>query len=290
MAAEAVGLAASVITITDVAYKSSKRLYELIDGFRTASKTLSDLHTDLSSLKQLLKSLKDALGNTDDESLSDEMRKCLQNLKPSMEACHKVCDDFSAKVTQITSHSTEDHVSWRDKIRLQFEEKGIQAFQFRLTAHKATIDIVLGLVTLTSSDQNRQAQKNLETNIITAVSGISGRIEGLEISLRSLSAVHVAEHNRVVMEALHEHTVALEQCLRVCTSAVEAAPASTSDTVRRMEGYDSAKQLVAGDIGNAVMRSRPITVGTAFAHNQAQQALFQNVGADSIDGVMKFFQ
>ncbi|KAF5720101.1 hypothetical protein FMUND_4385 [Fusarium mundagurra] len=194
--------------------------------------------------------------------------------------------EFSAKVTQITSHSTEDRVSWRDKIRLQFEEKGIQAFQFRLAAHKMTIDDVLGLVTLTSTNQNRQAQKNLETNIITEVCVISGRIEGLEISLRSLSA----EHNGVVMEALQEHTVALQQCLRVCMSAVEAAPASTSDTVHRMEGYDSAKQLVAGDIGNAAVRSRPITVGTASAHNQAQQALFQNVGADSIDGVMKFFQ
>lgn len=148
MAAEAVGLAASVITIADVAYKSSKRLYELIDGFRTASKTLSDLHTDLSSLEQLLQSLKDALGKADDESLSDEMRKCLQNLKPCMVACYEVCDGFSAKVMQITSHSTEDHVSWRDKIRLQFEEKGIQAFQFRLAAHKTTINIVLGLVNL----------------------------------------------------------------------------------------------------------------------------------------------
>lgn len=286
MASEAVSLAASVIAIVDVAYKSSKRLYELIDGFRTASKTLSDLHTDLTSLEQLLQALKDALGNTDDVSLPDEMRKCLQNLKPSMEACHKVCDDFSAKVSQITSHSTKDHISWKDKIRLQFEEKGIQAFQFRLATHKTTIDIVLGLITLTSSDKNRQAQKKLETNIITAVSGISGRIEGLEISLRSLSA----EHNRVVMETLQEHTVALQQCLRVCMSAVEAAPASTSDTVHRMEGYDSAKQLVAGDIGNAVARSRPITVGTATAYNQAQQALFQNVGADSIDGMMKFFQ
>ncbi|KAG4271268.1 hypothetical protein FPRO04_11191 [Fusarium proliferatum] len=268
MAAEVVGLAASVITIADVAYKSSKRLYELIDGFQTASKTLSDLHTDLSSLEQLLQSLKNVLGNTDDESLSDEMRKCLQHLKPSMVACYEVCDDFSAKVMQITSHSTENHVSWRDKLQLQFEEKGIQAFQFRLTAHKTTINIVLGLVNIASSDQNRQAHKNLETNIITAL----------------------AEHNRVVTEALQEHAIALQQCLRVCHSAVDAAPASTSDTVHRMEGYDSAKQLVAGDIGDAVLRSRPVTVGIASAHQQAQQALFQNVGADSIDGVMKFFQ
>ncbi|KAF5541676.1 hypothetical protein FPHYL_11763 [Fusarium phyllophilum] len=190
MAAEAAGLAASVITIADAAYKSSKRLNELIDGFRAASRTLSDLHTDLSSFEQLLQSPEDALGNTDDESLSDEMRKCLHNLKPCMVAYYEIA----------------------------------------------------------------------------------------------------REHNRVVMEALQEHAVALQQCLRVCYSAADAAPASTSNTVHRMEGYDLAKQFVADDIGNAVVRSLPITVGVASARQQAQQALLQNVGADSIDGVMKFFQ
>lgn len=73
MAAEAMGLATRVIAIADVSYKGSKRRYELIDGFRAASETLSDLHT------QLPQSLKDTLGSTNDESLSDEMEKRLQD-------------------------------------------------------------------------------------------------------------------------------------------------------------------------------------------------------------------
>ena len=148
MAAEALGLTASIIAIADVAYQSSKRLYELINNFRTASQTLSDLHADLSAVQQLLRSLKDALENTNDTSLSDGLRVCLQDFEPSMEAFSKVCDEFREKVAQITSHSTKDHVSWRDKVRLEFEEKGIMAFKYRLGSHKLTINIALGLVNL----------------------------------------------------------------------------------------------------------------------------------------------
>lgn len=68
MATEAMGLATRVIAIANVSYKGSKRRYKLIDGFRAASETLVELHT------QLLQSLKDTLGNTNDESLSDEIK------------------------------------------------------------------------------------------------------------------------------------------------------------------------------------------------------------------------
>jgi hypothetical protein len=146
--AEAVGLVGSVIGIVTLAYTSSKNLFELTQGFRDASQTLSDLLADLEAVQQLLHSLTAALKRTNDATLSDELKRCLQDFKPSMEAWSKTCDGFKEKVKQITARSTKDHASWRDKVRLQFEEKGIMAFKFRLASHKSTMNIVLGLINL----------------------------------------------------------------------------------------------------------------------------------------------
>ncbi|KAF2177363.1 hypothetical protein K469DRAFT_755158 [Zopfia rhizophila CBS 207.26] len=285
MAAEAVGLAASVITIADVAYQSSKRLYELINGFRTASQTLSDLYTDLSAVQWLLKSLKAALGNTEDKSLSDGLKKCLQDFKPSMEAFSKTCDEFREKVAQITSHSTKDHVSWRDKVRLEFEEKGIMAFKYRLGSHKLTINIALGLVNLISSDQNRQILEDLQNNIITAISRISGQMEGLEISLLSLSNTAIATHYGVAIDALRGQEVALRQCLKMCTSAVDAVPAGTSSAIKNMETFDQAKQFVVLTNGKTGL------VDKMSAHGESNQMFLDKVkeGGEG-ELVEKFFR
>ncbi|KAH8595153.1 hypothetical protein B0O99DRAFT_464348, partial [Bisporella sp. PMI_857] len=141
--ADPVGLAASVITIAALAYDSSKKLFELINAFQDISPALSDLCVDLETVQRLLQSLEDALKGTNDAILSDGLKKCLEDLKPSMEACSKACGEFVAKLEEKTSHSTKDRVSRRDKVRLLFEEKSIAAFKCRLGSHKLTINIAL---------------------------------------------------------------------------------------------------------------------------------------------------
>jgi hypothetical protein len=146
--AEPVGLAASVITVAVLAHDSSKKLFELINDFRDASQTLSDLRVDLEAVQQLLQSLMNALKDTDNVILSDGLKTFLLDLKPSMEACSKACDEFAAKLEKITSHSTKNLVSPWDKVRLLFEEKRIAAFRYRRGSHKLTISIALGLATM----------------------------------------------------------------------------------------------------------------------------------------------
>lgn len=148
MAVEAVGLVASILTIADATYMSLKHLYELVDKFRTASETLEDLHTELWAVQQFLQSLGDALRNTNDRTLSNKLKMCLQDLKPTMEACTRVCNEFSKNLAQITLNSRKDDIRWRDKIRFALKEKGIVAFKYRLSSHKLTISIALQLVTL----------------------------------------------------------------------------------------------------------------------------------------------
>jgi hypothetical protein len=141
-------LAVSVLTIADVAYHSSKKLFEVVGKYKKASKTLVELHVDLDTVQTVLQDLTKTLGDTNDASLSDGVKNCFRFLKPSMEACSKACDEFAAKLEEITSNSTETHLSPWDKVRLQREEPAFAAFKYRLGSHKSTITIVLGLVTM----------------------------------------------------------------------------------------------------------------------------------------------
>jgi hypothetical protein len=148
MAAEALGLTASVISIATLAYDSSKRLYDIITGIQQAPKTLSDLRADLTAVQQLLQSLTSTLEGTNDTALSDGLRTFLQDLNPSIEACKTACDEFAARLTKITSHSREGNLSLIDKVQLQLKEKDITIFKYRLGSHKSTINVALVLANL----------------------------------------------------------------------------------------------------------------------------------------------
>jgi hypothetical protein len=146
--AEAIGLAASVIGVATLAYSSSKALYELLNGIHEAPKTLEFLKTDLGALQKLLSSLEVELKQKPDESLSDGLKKCLEEIEPSLKGCSRACDEFKVKLSKITSNSTEQHFSWRDKGKLLFQEEEITTFRYRLASYKATLNIALSFASL----------------------------------------------------------------------------------------------------------------------------------------------
>jgi predicted nucleic acid-binding Zn-ribbon protein len=144
--AEAVGFVASVITIAGLAFHGSKQLYEVLDKYQNAPKTLSNLRTELDIVQQLLQSIEKSLANTRDEDLPEALQRCLQDFKPSLEGLKRSCDEFSEKLEKLTNRSTDSNMSKRDLFKLQFEEKSIEAFRYRLNSHKLSINIALGLI------------------------------------------------------------------------------------------------------------------------------------------------
>ena len=144
--AEAVGVVGSVIAIAGLAYHGSKKLYEAVDKYQNAPKTLSNLRTELDVVQQLLQSVEKNLANTKDEDLPEALRRCLQDFKPSLEGLKLGCDEFLEKLDKLMNHSTESNMSKRDRVKLQFEEKSIEAFRYRLSSHKLSITIALGLI------------------------------------------------------------------------------------------------------------------------------------------------
>jgi hypothetical protein len=141
-------LVATVITIAGLALQSSRELYELIKTYQDAHKTRDDILAEISAVQNLLTTLETALQDTKDAGLSEKLKCCLQDFETTMGAFCALCDDFKARIRQITQHSNDDKIDWRDKLRLHFEEKNILAFKYRLASYKLTINIALGLVTL----------------------------------------------------------------------------------------------------------------------------------------------
>jgi hypothetical protein len=146
--ADPVGLTASIIAIAGLAYQSCKALYELLDGIRNAPKTLQALNEDLSTVHNLLKSIKTAMEDSSDDSFSDGVKNCLEEAKPALTGCGKACDEFAEKMRKLMSHSHENHTSARDRIKLQFQEKDISAFKYQIGSYKATLNIALSLASL----------------------------------------------------------------------------------------------------------------------------------------------
>jgi hypothetical protein len=144
--AEAVGVVASVITIAGLAYHGSRKLYEALDRYQNASKTLISLCTELDIVQQLLQFIEKNLANTRDTDLPEALQRCLQDFKPSLEGLKLGCDEFSEKLKKLRNHSMDSDMSKRDRFKLQFEEKSIEAFRYRLSSHKLSINIVLGLI------------------------------------------------------------------------------------------------------------------------------------------------
>jgi ABC-type transport system involved in cytochrome bd biosynthesis fused ATPase/permease subunit len=147
--ADPLSITASVIAVTTLAYTSSKMLYQTISGIQDAPEALAHLKTDVETLCDTIHSLQQGFEGKDaDAALSESQKSNLREIKPTLEACHNACNAFKAKVDKLTHRSTEGHVSWRDRLKIQFQEKEVTAFQARLGSYKSTLAIAVEFATL----------------------------------------------------------------------------------------------------------------------------------------------
>ena len=143
-----VSVTASVIAVAGFAYSSAKTLKEAIVSFLNAPKVLRDIGEDLGILQNLLQALQQPLKRVSNADLSNDQKACFESLKPALEACKGMCDNFALKLSKMTSHSQADKVDWRDRARLHFNEKDIAMLKSDLEKHKQTVDVAIGIATL----------------------------------------------------------------------------------------------------------------------------------------------
>lgn len=127
--AEPLSIIASVISVAELAYSSGKLLYQTISGIRDAPEILAHLKTDVEILYDTIHSLQLRFQVRDAEiDLSEAQKSNLREIKPALDACRIACDTFQAKIQRLSHHSTDGHVSFRDRLKIHFQEKEIMAF------------------------------------------------------------------------------------------------------------------------------------------------------------------
>lgn len=101
------------------------------------------------------------------------------------------------------------------------------------------------------------------------MSGISGQIQGLEISMHAV-AESAPDKSEAILKALEEHNMALGQCLKACTSALAETSKETGTTVKYAEALDEARQLMA-NIGTVDQSGGTVRIDKMIAKNHAWQ-------------------
>lgn len=110
---------------------------------------------------------------------------------------------------------------------------------------------------------------DLQKNITTAMNKISGQLEGLQITVQSFESIESTVPQ--ALESLRGQEIALGQCLKVCTSAVEAAPPRMKAAIETMESFEEAKQLVVLSKGGHGL------VGAMVARGSSRQMFMDTV-------------
>lgn len=142
--ADPLSITASVIAVARLAYLSTQTLHQTISAIHDAPEVFAHLETDIETLSETIRSLQQELEKKDaDVGLSDAQKSNLREIKPALKACHVACNAFKGKVDRVMRHSKDGHTSLWDRLKLQFQEQEIGAFQARLASYKSTLAIAL---------------------------------------------------------------------------------------------------------------------------------------------------
>ncbi|KAF4459313.1 glycosyl family 43 [Fusarium albosuccineum] len=281
---------ASVIAVANLALKSCQALQNTISSFKNAPKTVKDLQSDLSNLQKQLDSLHTWLNSTrrpdGDQNLIDNQQELVKQLKPALQGCQEYCDDFTQRLSRLTSKSDTDRVDWKDKARLHFHEDDISLLKSRLGDYKQTLGIALSITTLKQANQNQDGLHGLETQIATTMDDFSGQIKGIKTAVQTLSLRSLKISPSDVQKAvkvLNNHDRMLKQCLNVCTSALATTTARSGTTVKYARTFAKAKQVV-GNVGNVGAGGPATDVEYGEARGDSQQV----IGNIEADAALKF--
>ena len=189
--AAALGVTASVIAVTTLAWDSSKRLYELVDGLNNAPEAISHTKANLSTTQNALQTLEHNL-TTEKSGAFDAL---LQRLRVAavLESSHKECDRFSRKIETYTKHSKDATFSKRDRFIVNFHESEIKQFNGRLQDHRQVIMLVTTSMNLYVSSQNILPLRLTRSRILSKASSadvqqLSERFIRQETELNALNA------------------------------------------------------------------------------------------------------
>ena len=136
------------ITASVIAIAGMQTLNEIVTSFSNAPKVLEDIGKDFQILQNLVQALQQPLSGVPNANLSKDEKACYERLRPALRALKGMCDEFSAKLSRMTSHSQGYKVNWWYRARLHFNERDVALLKSDFDKHKQSIDVAIGVATL----------------------------------------------------------------------------------------------------------------------------------------------
>ncbi|KAF4464470.1 hypothetical protein FALBO_8698 [Fusarium albosuccineum] len=202
-----------------------------------------------------------------------------------MESCLKSNNELRDKLEKIFPSSKDGKTTMIQGLKLQYHEKDILVFKSRLTSHKSTISVALGLATFILSNENQEAVQDLTEVVMAATSRINGQIEGLEMAM--LSVQDFGKHDNEAARVLQRHADVLQQCLAVCTAAMDMVRGKSDHIIRKVELFDDSLHMAVSAMGDISVTGQPLTVDGMRLHQRAKQMTVGTVGTSNPDGVIR---
>ncbi|RFU25376.1 hypothetical protein B7463_g10962, partial [Scytalidium lignicola] len=280
---------ANVVAVAGIAYSSSQALYELISTIQDAPQVFQDLNRYIAALGQILNALETNLGGRG-ARLSESQIVCLQQAKPALKGCDLACKDFKTKIDRLTVHSQNGRRSFRDGLKLHFQNKSIADFRTRLVGWKESLTLALDVVLLRSMSINTEASKALESRIIAAEVQITTDLKTVNTRLEKLLASEPeSEEDMQLMTQKRrdeeQQKTALMQCLSLCQAAADGASKITGHSFRNNSVLGEARATY-GDVGHVPAGSASHSYDNNSASNKAR-AVMGNMDSASFLEFMK---
>ena len=147
MAAEAVGLAASLNTLVATAYSSCQKLHSTFQGARNAPKHIKALSSDLEDFYLVLGTLQALL---DDEEFSPGVirQATSLNLCKMLENCISVFKSIRVIASEYQIHHKRSEPGTWQRLKWTFKESEIDDFRKDLMGCKATFNMSISVANL----------------------------------------------------------------------------------------------------------------------------------------------
>lgn len=157
--AEAIGAAASVITLVTTVYQSCKTLHDTLGAIRNAPRHIYYILSDLEDFYRVLGTIQAIL---DDE---DSAQGILQppsshNLTKVLKNSLVVFSDISALLKSYSKQGNAVNASTWQRMEWTFKEKDVEDLRKTLLAHKMTLNMAISVANLSVGVSHTSASHN----------------------------------------------------------------------------------------------------------------------------------
>lgn len=155
--ADPLGIIASVVAIATAAIRSSKALFELVDGIKRGPEEIKSISRDAHSFHSIVFSLNATLEDpsfTDVISGDDSMLEKVGNLARPLSDCEAVLSELMVKMQKQLKHGSDnsgDRMSFTNVKWCLFIKSEVRVLQLRLEAAKSTLNSALNGISMSGA-------------------------------------------------------------------------------------------------------------------------------------------